>query len=484
MFLAAKYPHQAGVPVTGTYDDGPEWGTQPYTNMFASDKGSVDPKYPVNTQIGDFLKEHGGTVLGSYGYGDLAVVEPGGHRHGRLLQARRGQGRRARHDRPLRRAWTSPAWPSSAKQDGINAMVPAMDANSNYALAHGAAAGRRQAQGGDLRHRLPARRDQLPGLEGAAGRLLLLAVPALVPAQRRDPADAGGHGEVRALHQEPVPDVRPVRVLGRCRPHDQGPADGRGQPDAGGGHQGPARPQVLQRQRPAARRPRLRHQLRAQPARRRAPGSCRHSKNGVHADLVEPSAGRTCRARRRRPRHSRQTSTDDRERARRRTVRRRAVVAADSAVSAPVQRRRHSIRSPRKASWPFGDVFEVGAQRDERRHLGQRLTPSELVGHPDGAERCPERRAPGPRRWPGPPTWPAPSALRAARLPRPAPSGGPAPPTCARVRRGAATRRASPSGSFCSRWIDSNPATIPYVTCGSKKVACSAAMMMSHSPKR
>jgi hypothetical protein len=45
MFLAAKYPQQAGMPVTGTYDDGPEWGQQPYTNMFAADLGSVDPKY-------------------------------------------------------------------------------------------------------------------------------------------------------------------------------------------------------------------------------------------------------------------------------------------------------------------------------------------------------------------------------------------------------------------------------------------------------
>ena len=67
-FLAAKYPQQAGVPVTGSYDDGPEWGTQPYTNMFASDNGSVNPSYPVNTQIGDFLKAHGGSVLGAYGY--------------------------------------------------------------------------------------------------------------------------------------------------------------------------------------------------------------------------------------------------------------------------------------------------------------------------------------------------------------------------------------------------------------------------------
>ena len=68
-FIAAKYPQQAGIPVTGSYSDGPEWGEQPYTNMFASDNGSVDPKYPVNTLIGNFIKSRGGTVLGAYGYG-------------------------------------------------------------------------------------------------------------------------------------------------------------------------------------------------------------------------------------------------------------------------------------------------------------------------------------------------------------------------------------------------------------------------------
>ena len=68
-FLAAKYPQQAGVPVTGSYSDGPEWGEQPYTNMFAADNGSVDPKYPVNTQLGPILKHFGGTTLGAYGYG-------------------------------------------------------------------------------------------------------------------------------------------------------------------------------------------------------------------------------------------------------------------------------------------------------------------------------------------------------------------------------------------------------------------------------
>jgi len=67
-FLAAKYPEEQKVPVTGSYTDGPEWGEQPYTNMFASDLGSVDPSYPVNTLEGKILRQFGGTVLGSYGY--------------------------------------------------------------------------------------------------------------------------------------------------------------------------------------------------------------------------------------------------------------------------------------------------------------------------------------------------------------------------------------------------------------------------------
>jgi branched-chain amino acid transport system substrate-binding protein len=62
-----KFAQQAGVPVTGSSLDGPEWGQQPNTNMFASDTGSVDPKYPANTAIGAFLKAHGGTTIGTYG---------------------------------------------------------------------------------------------------------------------------------------------------------------------------------------------------------------------------------------------------------------------------------------------------------------------------------------------------------------------------------------------------------------------------------
>jgi len=133
-FLAAKYPNQAGVPVTGSYDDGPEWGTQPYTNMFASDEGSVDPKYPVNTQIGDFLKAHGGTVLGAYGYG----ISPSSSRAtiatGQSFQHAGGKVGVLNTSVPFGGVdFTADAL--VAKQDGVNTMVPAMDANSNYALA-------------------------------------------------------------------------------------------------------------------------------------------------------------------------------------------------------------------------------------------------------------------------------------------------------------------------------------------------------------
>jgi len=133
-FLAASYPQQAGVPVTGTYDDGPEWGTQPYTNMFASDNGSVDPKYPVNTQIGDFLKQHGATVLGSYGYS----ISPSSSRAaiGTAQSFEHAGGKVGVLDTTVPFGgvdFTSEAL--LAKQKNVDSMVPAMDNNSNYALA-------------------------------------------------------------------------------------------------------------------------------------------------------------------------------------------------------------------------------------------------------------------------------------------------------------------------------------------------------------
>ncbi len=134
MFLAAKYPQQAGMPVTGTYDDGPEWGQQPYTNMFAADNGSVDPKYPVNTQLGDLFKKLGGTVLGAYGYS----ISPSSSRAaiGTADSFKHAGGKVGVLDTTVPFGGVDfTAEALVAKKNGVNAISPAMDANSNYALA-------------------------------------------------------------------------------------------------------------------------------------------------------------------------------------------------------------------------------------------------------------------------------------------------------------------------------------------------------------
>lgn len=58
---------QAGVPVTGGAFDGPEWGEQPYTNMF-SYGGGLDPHDPASTVDGLFLKSLGATKIGGIAY--------------------------------------------------------------------------------------------------------------------------------------------------------------------------------------------------------------------------------------------------------------------------------------------------------------------------------------------------------------------------------------------------------------------------------
>jgi ABC-type branched-subunit amino acid transport system substrate-binding protein len=58
--LFAKYPQQAGMPVVGDNSDGPEWGTQPNTNMFGTGStGSTDPAYPVSTMYGNIVRALG-----------------------------------------------------------------------------------------------------------------------------------------------------------------------------------------------------------------------------------------------------------------------------------------------------------------------------------------------------------------------------------------------------------------------------------------
>jgi branched-chain amino acid transport system substrate-binding protein len=133
-FLAAKYPQQAGVPVTGSYTDGQEWGEPPYTNMFASDLGSLNPTLPVNTLEGKILKKFGGTMLGTYGYS----ISPSSSREA-VATARSFQhagGKVGVVDTSLpfgSESFSAPAL--VAKEKHVDALFPTMIDASNFALA-------------------------------------------------------------------------------------------------------------------------------------------------------------------------------------------------------------------------------------------------------------------------------------------------------------------------------------------------------------
>ncbi len=152
-FEAAKYPNQQGVPVTGGFFDGPEWGEQPYTNMFASDVGSVDPKYPVNTGIGAFMKSHGGTVVCSYGYS----ISPSSARsaYGTVLSFEHVGGKEGVLDTSVPFGSVDMTTEALvAKQKGCNAFYAGLDDNSNYRPGYGPWPGWCEGQGARLSDRL------------------------------------------------------------------------------------------------------------------------------------------------------------------------------------------------------------------------------------------------------------------------------------------------------------------------------------------
>jgi branched-chain amino acid transport system substrate-binding protein len=133
-FEGAKYAQQAGIPVTGSFQDGPEWGQQPYTNMFAADNGSVDPKYPVNTGIGKFLVSKGGNVVAAYGYG----ISPSSTRSaiGTVRSVIHAGGKQGILDTSVPFGgsdFTTAALVAKSKK--VNSLYAAMDDNSNFALA-------------------------------------------------------------------------------------------------------------------------------------------------------------------------------------------------------------------------------------------------------------------------------------------------------------------------------------------------------------
>ncbi len=132
-YLASKYATQAGMPVTGNSSDGPEWGEKPNTNMFDAFRGSENPQTPVNSIFGNFLTSHGGTVIGAYGYGisPLSADEA----YGAAQSFLRAGGHVGVLDTSVPFGgvdFTSAAL--VAQQHGVNAVLPTMDDDSNFAL--------------------------------------------------------------------------------------------------------------------------------------------------------------------------------------------------------------------------------------------------------------------------------------------------------------------------------------------------------------
>jgi branched-chain amino acid transport system substrate-binding protein len=71
-FAGAPALQKAGVPVTGEEFDGPEWGEQPYTNMFSDgppNDTEFGGKFYTSTDIGNFMKSIGITKLANLAYG-------------------------------------------------------------------------------------------------------------------------------------------------------------------------------------------------------------------------------------------------------------------------------------------------------------------------------------------------------------------------------------------------------------------------------
>lgn len=132
-FAAYKYAQEAHIPVTGGSFDGDEWGLQPNTNMFASDTGSVDPTFPINTGLAEFFKAHGGTVVGSYGYGvslSSARAATGTATSAKAVGLKAGVVDTSVPFGGV--AFTTEAL--AAKSAGVNALYATMDNDSNFAL--------------------------------------------------------------------------------------------------------------------------------------------------------------------------------------------------------------------------------------------------------------------------------------------------------------------------------------------------------------
>jgi branched-chain amino acid transport system substrate-binding protein len=101
--------------------------------MFDVFRGSENPATPVNSIFGNFLKEHGGTVIGAYGYGVSPLSEE--ESVGAADSFERVGGKVGVLDTSVQFGsvnFTSTAL--VAKQHHVNAILPTMEDDSNFAL--------------------------------------------------------------------------------------------------------------------------------------------------------------------------------------------------------------------------------------------------------------------------------------------------------------------------------------------------------------
>ena len=220
-FEGAKYAQQAGVPVTGNSADGPEWGEQPYTNMFDAFRGSENPQEPVNSIYGNFLKSHGGTTIGSYGYGvsPLSAEEA----KGAAESFQRAGGKVGVLDTSVPFGsvdFTSQAL--VAEQKHVDALLPTLDDDSNFALVTALKQAGVKLKAVLLGTGYEPSVVHSPVWSSLQGTYFLsLARPFSLPNAGTEQM-AAALGKYAAFTKGRIPQLRSGLVVARLRPHDQG----------------------------------------------------------------------------------------------------------------------------------------------------------------------------------------------------------------------------------------------------------------------
>ena len=132
VFGGYKYMQQQGIPVTGGAYDGPEWGTQPNTNMFST-TGPSDPHQPQYTQPATLMKQTGVTTVAAFGYGESpssSAAAKGFAFSAKYVGLTVGY---LNSSLPFGTVDTAPL-ALTMKQNGINGVSMEMDENTNFAI--------------------------------------------------------------------------------------------------------------------------------------------------------------------------------------------------------------------------------------------------------------------------------------------------------------------------------------------------------------